>query len=259
MRPNRNGASKLGIGLAEIECGNSKGEARYRREICAAGRRLRELGLLPAAAGNLSVRLADGRILVTPSGRPKGELEPEELILLRADGKRPHNGAYGAAAGGRVSSELRMHLRVYALRPDVRAVCHAHPPIATGYAAAGKALDRAVIGETAILLGAVPLAAYGAPGTDALPDSIAPYVPHVNAILLANHGAVTFGEDLRTAMDRMELVEHLARVSFVADQLGGPKLLTRSDVALLESSRSRYGVSPLSPGAPRLRTTEDET
>src|SRR5208282_4579284 len=225
-----------------------KTEAMYRREICATGRTLRELGFLPAAAGNLSVRLADGRILATPAGAAKGELAPGDLILLGADGTPLGTGARGAGRNKRraaPSSEIQMHLRIYALRPEVRAICHAHPPVATGFASAGRALDSAVLGETAILLGAVPLAPYGAPGTQELPDSIAPWATRANAVLLANHGVVTFGETMRTAARRMELVEHSARVMLVAELAGGAKLLSRAQVAALVASRQSYGLPPL--------------
>ena len=218
-------------------------ESALRRALCAGGRTLRELGYLPAAAGNLSVRLASGRILATPSGVAKGALSPRDLILLEADGT-PARGR-GRAARAQPSSELAMHLRIYALRPDVRAVCHAHPPVATGFAAAGRALDGAVLGETAILLGAIPLAPYGAPGTRDLPDSIAPFVTRANAVLLANHGVAAFGENLRTAVQRMELVEHCARVTLAAELAGGAKLLTRAQVNALVASRVRYGLPPL--------------
>jgi L-fuculose-phosphate aldolase len=227
-------------------------EAHLRREICATGRALRELGFLPAAAGNLSVRLADGRILATPSGAAKGELAPGDLILLRADGARIGTHARGTRGNKlRVapSSEIQLHLRIYALRPEVCAVCHAHPPVATGFAAAGRALDSAVLGEAAILLGAVPLAPYAAPGTAELPESIAPFATRANAVLLANHGVVTFGEDLRTAAQRMEIVEHCARVTLVAELAGGAKLLTRAQVRALVASRQRFGLPPLPPDA----------
>jgi L-fuculose-phosphate aldolase len=251
--PSNNGAAR-GQGsntLEPIAPGHGKSEAQHRRELCAAGRLLRGLGLIPAAAGNLSVRLRDGRILVTPAGLCKGELAPEDLILIDGD---------GAAERSRcVSSEIRMHLRIYALQPKALcgAVCHAHPAVATGYAAAGRALDRAVLAEAVILLGAVPVAPFAAPGTEDLADSIAPLVTRTNAILLANHGVVTYGPDLRTALRRMELVEHTARVTLTADLLGGPKLLSRSDVAALLASRERYGIPPAPDDAPPLLAAED--
>ena len=219
-------------------------EARLRRDLCAAGRELRELGFLPAASGNLSVRLADGRILATPAGAMKGRLAPGELIRLHADGA-PERGAGRKDAGRRASSEMAVHLRIYALRPEVRAICHAHPPVATGFAAAGRSLDSATLGEAAVLLGAVPLAPYGAPGTEELADSIVPFVKRANAVLLANHGVVTFAEDLRTAVQRMEMVDHCARVLLVAELAGGAKLLTRAQIQRLVESRARYGLPPL--------------
>jgi L-fuculose-phosphate aldolase len=150
-----------------------------------------------------------------------------------------------------------MHLRIYALRPDVRAVCHAHPPTATGFATAGRALDTALLCESALLLGAVPVAPYGAPGTPELPDSLAPYVRRANAVLLANHGVVTAGEDLLRAVDRMEIVEHCARVTLIAEMAGGAKLLTRAQVRALEASRGRYGLPPLPAGGLPWVTAED--
>ena len=239
-----------------------RSEADGRREICATGRALHELGFLPAAAGNLSVRLADGRILATPSGAAKGELAPGDLILLRADGtplRSRARGARGNKLRGAPSSEIQMHLRIYSLRPEVRAVCHAHPPVATGFAAAGRALDRAVLGEAAILLGAVPLAPYAAPGSADLGDSIAPFATRANAVLLANHGVVTFGEDLRTAAQRMEIVEHSARVTLVAELAGGAKLLSRAQVRTLLESRRRYGLPALLPEAIPWIAAEDES
>jgi L-fuculose-phosphate aldolase len=241
-----------------VRCGNAA-ELRLRRQICAAGRALRELGFLPATAGNLSVRLSDGRILATPSGAGKGELEPGDLIRLRADGV-PARGAGEAGRNGtarHVSSEIAMHLRIYELRPDVRAVCHAHPPVATGFAVAGRALDSAALGEAAILLGAVPLAPYGPPGTQELAESVAPFVARANAVLLANHGVVTVGEDLRTAVQRMEIVEHSARVLLVAELAGGAKLLTRAQVRALVASRERFGLPPLPADAVPWVVAED--
>jgi len=239
-------------------------ESQLRREICAAGRTLRDSGLIPAAAGNLSVRLASGTILATPCGAHKGDLSPNDLVLLQSDGtparavKRGTRARGANAARPKPSSEIAMHLRIYALRPDVRAVCHAHPPVATGFAAAGRALDSAILGEVAILLGVVPLAPYGAPGTEDLPESIAPFVTRANAVLLANHGVVTFAENMRAAVERMELVEHWARVALVAELAGGAKLLTRGQVAALIASRRRYGLPPPPAGAIPWIVAEDQ-
>ena len=232
-------------------------EARYRREICNAGRCLRDLGFLPAAAGNFSVRLKDGSILATPSGVPKGEIEPGDLLRLTGDGKPLAAGTRGksAASGSRsqVSSEISMHLRIYRLRPDVRAICHAHPPVATGFAAAGRPLNLALLPEVIIGLGCVPLADYGLPGTPALTEPLLPYIPKYDAIMMGNHGAVSYGEDVYKAFFRMETVEHFARISLVAELLGGPTVLPKAEVDKLFDSRTRYGIKARAgaePGCP---------
>ncbi|MGC1966109.1 MAG: class II aldolase/adducin family protein, partial [Candidatus Acidiferrales bacterium] len=135
------------------------------------------------------------------------------------------------------SSELQMHLLYYRLRPDVRAVCHAHPPTATGFAAAGRALEETVLPEVVTTLGNVPLAPYGTPGTWELCERIESLVPSHDAILLENHGVVTCGPDLITAFQHMETVEHFARVMLTAESLGGPRLLTRTDVQKLMAAK----------------------
>jgi len=146
-----------------------------------------------------------------------------------------------------------MHLLVYELRPDVQAVVHAHPPVSTGFATAGKALNQALLPEVVITLGCVPLAEYGLPGTPALTEPLRPLVPKYDAILLANHGVVCYGEDLYRAFFRMETVEHYAKIALVAELLGGPKVLPRAEVDKLFDSRTRYGVksrATAEPGCP---------
>jgi L-fuculose-phosphate aldolase len=217
-----------------IARGHDKSEEQHRQELCVAGRWLYERGYIVACEGNLSVRLADGRVLATPAGYAKGNLVPGDLVLLNASGHALGN-------THPPSTELLMHLLFYRLRPDVQAVCHAHPPHATGFASAGRALDQAILPEVVVALGKVPLAPYGTPGTEELGVTLEPFVPHYNAILMANHGAVTCGPDLLTAFFYMETVEHLARVTLVAEMLGGASLLSRTDVEVLVASRSRYG------------------
>ena len=128
------------------------------------------------------------------------------------------------------TSEIAMHLAVYEMRPDIRAVVHAHPPVATGFAAAGKALNLALLPEVIIGLGCVPLADYGLPGTPELTDPLLPLIPKYDAILMGNHGAVCYGEDVYKAYFRMETVEHFARIALVAELLGGPKVLPKVEV-----------------------------
>jgi L-fuculose-phosphate aldolase len=135
-----------------------------------------------------------------------------------------------------------MHLKIYELRPDVRSVVHAHPPFSTGYAAAGKPLNVALLPEVILVLGCVPLAEYGLPGTPALTDPLIPYIPKYDAILMGNHGVVSYGEDLLRAFFRMETVEHYAKIALVAELLGGAKVLPQIEVDKLFDSRTRYGV-----------------
>ncbi len=198
------------------------------RAICRAGRRLAERGLIAGAEGNLSARAGEGRVLVTPAGRGKGELEPADLVEVELEGRR--RGAAGG--GGRPSTELALHLAIYAARPEVGAVVHAHPPAATGFAAAGVPLDEGVLPELA-LLGPVPLVPYATPGTASLGDAVAPYAARHEALLLSNHGAVTVGRTIEEAEQRMESLEQGARILLVARLLGGARRLQPGELERL--------------------------
>ena len=212
--------------------GNAKTESAHRREICAAGRWIHERHFAPATDGNISVRLKSSRVLTTPTCLSKGMMTPDDLVVTDMQGR--------AVSGARPpSTELAMHLLIYHLRPDVYAICHAHPPIATGFAAAGQPLDKAILSEVVLSLGRVPLAPYGTPGTTELCDSIEPLLQNYDAILLANHGVVTYGPDLLTAFFRMETVEHFAQVSLVTQLLGKQTELSSTDVDKLLAARAR--------------------
>ena len=195
-----------------------------------------ERELIVAAEGNLSVRLADGNILATPACMNKGMLKPEDLVITDLGGKQ----LFGSR---KPSTELAMHLLFYRLRPDINAVCHAHPVAATGFAAAGRGLDLALLPEVIVDLGQVPLVPYATPGTPGLSAALEPFVPHFDAFLLANHGAVTCGPDLRTAFFRMETVEHSAKIMLVAQLVGQPALLSSTEVAKLAATRGRNGAA----------------
>ena len=210
-----------------------EGDSKYRREICKVGRWMYRHGFVVASEGNLSVRLDVDRILVTPAGTCKGRLLPHDLIVTDLQGTV-------VAGTGRPSSELQMHLLCYRLKSHVRAVCHAHPPTATGFAAAGRGLEEAVLPEVVSVLGKIPLAPYGTPGTMELCAGLESLVPSHDAILLENHGVVTCGKDLITAYRHMETVEHFARVMLVAESLGGPRLPTRLRVRKLDTSRTEH-------------------
>jgi L-fuculose-phosphate aldolase len=208
---------------------------RYRiaERLCEAGRRLDDLGLVPSRDGNLSARIADDRLLVTPTGCRKRELEPSRLVEVDLEGR--------TVGAGRASTELGLHLAVYRRRPDVESVVHAHPPTAVGFACAGIGLTECLMPESAVHLGSVPLTAYATPGTPALEEAIAPAIEAHDAFLLANHGAVTFGGSVDEALDRMETLEHTARITFTATLLGGPTLLSADALADLAEIRARMG------------------
>lgn len=208
-------------------------EQTARREIIEIGRLLYERSYVVSSDGNISIRLDDGRILATPTQVSKGRMSEEMLALTDLDGK-PLNDR-------RASSELKMHLLIYRERPDVRAVCHAHPPHGTAFAVAGIALDEPILSEVILSLGCVPLAAYGTPSTAELTDTMQPLVKHHNALLMANHGAVAYGADVWQAFDRLETLEHTARITLLARQLGGGKALPPDALDKLIDVRERAG------------------
>jgi L-fuculose-phosphate aldolase len=230
--------------------GSIKSEEQHRREICIAGRWMYERGYIVACEGNLSVRLDNGRILNTPTCMNKGTLSPEDLVVTDLNGVH-------ISGNRKVSSEVAMHLLFYRMRPDVQAICHAHPPTATGFAVAGRALDQALLPEVIIGLGQIPLVRYATPGTPELSSAIEPYIPHYDALLLANHGAVTCGPDLLTAFFRMETIEHSAKITMAAEMVGDPQLLSSREVAKLMAARSRYYVAAPPGGGADLPLTSD--
>lgn len=234
-----------------IAPGNQKSERHHRRELCAVGRWLYGRGFIVACEGNLSVRLNDGNILSTPTCMNKGMLDPEDLVVVDPEGHR--------VEGARnTSSEILMHLLFYRMRQDVHAVCHAHPATATGFAVAGRALDMALLPEVVIGLGKIPLVRYATPGTPELSAALEPYVEHYDALLLANHGAVTCGPDLLTAFYRMETIEHTAKITLAAENAGSPKLFSSREVAKLMAGRGRYGVVAPPGGGAELPVTSDQ-
>jgi L-fuculose-phosphate aldolase len=230
--------------------GSAKTEEQHRREICIAGRWMYERGYIVACEGNLSVRLDDDRIINTPTCMNKGTLSPEDLVVTDINGLH-------LSGNRKVSSEVAMHLLFYRMRPDVRAICHAHPPTATGFAVAGRALDQALLPEVIIGLGQIPLVRYATPGTPELSAALEPFVPHYDALLLANHGAVTCGPDLLTAFFRMETIEHSAKITMAAETVGEPQLLSSREVAKLMAARARYFVAPPPGGGAELPITSD--
>jgi L-fuculose-phosphate aldolase len=205
----------------------------FRRDIVRCGLLLHSCGFIAATDGNLSVRLDDERVLVTPTGMSKGMMKASDLVIVDMEGRK--------LKGRReATSEIGMHLLIYHMRPDINAVVHAHPRTATGFAAAGIALDQPLVCEVVIGLGQIPLAPYGTPGTPELAGTLEPLIPDFDAILMANHGVVTYGCDLQSAYMKMETVEHFAQITLVTRLLGKQQLLAHSDLEKLVASRGRY-------------------
>ena len=218
-------------------------DAQLRADIVEIGRRLYARGYTASNDGNISVRLDGERLLMTPKSVCKGFMAPEMMCITDLDGRK--------LAGDRdPSSEMKMHLEVYRQRPDVNAVVHAHPPIATGFAVAGIPLDRAVLAEVVTTLGSVPIAEYATPSTNELPEAVRKYVKAHDGMLLANHGALTIGSDLHSAYYKMETIEHFAKISLVARLLGGERLLSREEVSRLQGLRGMYGIAAPAPICP---------
>ena len=217
-----------------------RSEAQLRADIVEVGRRMYARGYTASNDGNISVRLDTGRLLMTPKSVCKGFMDPAMMCITDLEGKK--------LAGDRdPSSEMQMHLEVYRQRPDVNAVVHAHPPVATAFAVAGIPLDRAVLAEVVTTLGSVPIAEYATPSTKELPDAVRKYVKAHDGMLLANHGALTLGADLLSAYYKMETIEHFANISFVARLLGGERLLSRDEVLRLQGLRGMYGIASPAP------------
>ena len=208
-------------------------ERKHREEIIRLGKMLHERGFVAAMDGNLSVRLADDKILVTPTCLSKGSMKPADLVVVDLEGNR--------VAGRRnVTSEIGMHLLIYRMRTDVQAIVHAHPPTATGFAAAGMALTEPLVCEVVMGLGCIPLARYGTPGTSELAQTLEPYVPTYDAILMSNHGVVAYGDTLEHAYMKMETVEHFAQIALVTHLLGRQQPLQQVDIEKLLNARTKY-------------------
>lgn len=204
--------------------------------ICEIGKRMYDRGYVAANDGNISIKVGPNTIWCTPTGVSKGFMSPDMLVKMTLDGK---------VISGKLkpSSEVKMHIRVYKENPEVNAVTHAHPPVATSYAIAGIQLDKALLPEAVVLLGNVPVAKYATPGTQEVPDSIAPYCRDYNAVLLANHGALTWGSDGIEAYHRMESLEHYANIlMYTGNIINKSNELNCEQVGELLQIREKMGI-----------------
>ena len=205
-----------------------------REAVCRVGRLLYDRGYVAANDGNISVRVGEGRLLITPSGVSKGRMTPDMLLVTDLDGT--------VIEGNRhPSSEGKMHLEVYRGRPDVNAVVHAHPPVSTAFAVCRRGLETPYLSELVAGLGQVPCTpSFAMLSTEEVPQSVRPYLADHNALLLANHGALAWGGDLWEAFDRLETVEHTAKIVLNAQLLGGGIPLTEEEVVRLQGLRGMY-------------------
>jgi L-fuculose-phosphate aldolase len=216
-------------------------ESRLKAEVADYAARLHARGWVANHDGNVSVRLGPGRYLCTPTATSKAAVRPESLLVVDESGAR-------VAGSTKPFGEIGLHLAVYRARPDVNAVVHAHPPTATGFAVAGVGLDEPFLAEAVVSLGpGVPTVPYAAPGAAAA-QAIEPYLRDYDAVLLANHGVLTWGVDVEQAYLRCELVEHLARIALTARQLGGVRPLPQSNLPGLLEARFKAGLGPRARG-----------
>jgi L-fuculose-phosphate aldolase len=208
-------------------------EGQLRLDLVKFGKWLYRLGFMPGTSGNLSVRLDQQTLLVTPTGASKCLLEPEDMVIVDLEGRQ-------LAGTKRVTSEIGMHLAIYRQRKDIEAVVHSHPPVATAFACAGWALKEVLCQEAAMTLGEVPLADYATTGTSEVAASLEPLIDDHEVILMANHGVVSYGQTLLDAFLKMETVEHLAKIRLVAHQLGTAQILKKEQLEKLIQAKERY-------------------
>lgn len=212
-----------------------------KKEICEIGRRIYMNGFVAANDGNISVKVSDNEFYCTPTGVSKGFMTPDMIIKIDAEGNKLE---------GKLnpSSEIKMHMRCYKERPDIRSVVHAHPPTATGFAIAGIPLDKYTMPEAVISLGEIPLTAYGTPSTMEIPDAVSKELQNHDAFLLQNHGALTVGISLLNAYFKMETLEFFAKISLVARQLGNENEFTCDQIEKLLEVRRNMKIPGRHPG-----------
>ena len=210
-------------------------EYEIKKEMCEIGKRVYNRGMVAANDGNFSVRISENEVLCTPTGVSKGFMTPDYICKVDLDGN-----VLQANKGFRPSSEIKMHLRVYKERPDVKSVVHAHPLYATTFAIAGIPLTQPIMPEAVIALGCVPIAEYGTPSTVEIPDNLEKYLPYFDAVLLENHGALTWSTDLMAAYMKMESLEFYAELLYKSKMLGGRRNSTKSRLKNCMKSEEKW-------------------
>ncbi len=229
-------------------------EYEIKKQICEIGKRIYDKGMVASNDGNISVKISENEFLCTPTGVSKGFMTPEFICKVDSNGN-----VIQANEGFKPSSEIKMHMRVYKERPDVNAVVHAHPLYATSFAIAGIPLTEPIMPEAVIALGSVPIAEYGTPSTEEIPDAVSKYLQHYDAVLLANHGALSFSDSLLNAYHKMESVEFYAQLMYQSKMLGGPKILTDAQVERLYEIRRQFGLKGKHPADSLEKVNEDKS
>ena len=215
--------------------GWSEEEARLRNAICEIGKLAYQKGFIVGADGNISSRMTDGTILITPAGAMKGFLSPQHLAHIDPSGKVLDNGP-------KCSTEVGIHLVAYRERPEMRAVLHCHPPHAVALTIAGIDMQTPIIPEIIVTIGGIPTAPYGTPGTEELPESIRAIVKCSDTLVMQNHGSVTIGTNLLDAYKKLDMLEHTARILWLAHALGHVKALPPDAVKKLLGTRASLGI-----------------
>ena len=203
------------------------------KQIIEYGRRLYGRGFIAGKDGNLSIRLADGNILITAAGCSKGFLEEKDLVIIDPEGN-------WISGRGKPSSETAMHLFVYKSRPEIKGCCHAHPPYSTAYSITGKTLPSDILPEVVVGVGAIAFAEYAPPGTEAVPRSLEKFIAANDAFILRNHGVLTIAPTLEIAYNRMETVEHYAGIIYIAQNIGPLNSLETSELNRLKKIKESW-------------------
>ncbi|MFP4355341.1 MAG: class II aldolase/adducin family protein [Phycisphaerae bacterium] len=215
--------------------------------ICDIGRRMTAAQMVAANDGNISCRLDDGTFLCTPSGVAKGQMTPEMLIVVDAEGNQ-------LAGTGRTTSEIQMHLRIYRERPAVRAVAHAHPPHVSAFAITGTPIPDGILPEVEVLLGPVPVAAYATPGSPQVSQNVGACLAEgINTVILDHHGAVGFDVELELAYAHLETLDSYCRILLLARQLGEPIRLSQAQMDDLLAAKARMGLADPRINAPATK------
>lgn len=216
----------------------SESEIKIKEQICDIGKRIYDRGMVAANDGNISVKLNDHEYLCTPTGVSKGFMTPDYICKINEKGE-----LIDSNDGFRPSSEIKMHMRVYEKRPDVGAVVHTHSKFATCFAVSGQPLNRPIMSEAVVMLGCVPLAPYATPSTSGIPDSIELYLNDFDAVLLENHGVLTWSDDLMSAYMKMESLEFYAELLYRTSLMGGADVFTKEQIEELVKVRHKMGIS----------------